>query len=497
MSSSVTDKMIAMAKRIKSGLSTNFLIVIIGLALAASSCKVGEPYRQPVLNLPPAFTYPGGVADTVDNIGTVNWRTFFRDSVLVALIDLGLEHNLDLRQADAAVEIAREGVRRSTLARLPEISIGVQAEQERYSPNWDSGPNSLYYKDREAPARWFTTSSEFETALAVSWELDLWGKFRRQKEAAYARMLQSEAFRKAIQTSLVADIASSYYRLLMFHAKLKVAESNVRLNDSTSRIVKLQYRAGQVTSLAVSQTESQKLIAESLIPQIQRDIQLEQHHLSALLGRYPGDSIILGKELDDVSFLIHTSSGMPVELIRNRPDVEEAELTLIEANARVGAAQAMRYPSLRIGANAGLAALDPSMVATPNALFGAFVGSLTQPVFQGRKLKSNYRVALAERDIAELAFRKQVIEAVTEVSDKIVSIEKLREEYRIAEEQLVNSRVAVRQADLLFKTGHANYLEVINAQENALNVELGLAEVRMKLLISVVELYRALGGGWR
>src|SRR5690606_25253020 len=486
-----------MANNKRNKVSLAHLSWIVALALITTGCKMGEQYRRPELNLPPAFAYPGGVADTVDNIGTVSWQTFFRDSVLVSLIDLGLQHNLDLRQSEVAVDISREGVKRARLQQLPEVVVNIYRERERYSKNWDSGPNSAYYRDREAPSRWYVTSEEFENTVAASWELDLWGKFRRGKEAAIARMLQSEAFRKATQTALVAEIAASYYRLLMFHEKLKVATSNVHLNDSTTRIVKLQYRAGQVTSLAISQTESQRLIAEALIPQIQRDIAQEQNHLSALLGRYPGDPIILGQNLDDVSFLVHTSSGMPVELIRNRPDVEEAEFSLMEANARVGVAQAMRYPSLRIGASAGLGALNPSLIASPNSLFSLFTGSLTQPVFQGRRLKSNYRIALAERDMAELEFRKQVINAVKEVSDRIIAIEKLREEYRIAEDRLVNSKVAVRQAGLLFKTGHANYLEVIHAQENALNVELSLAEVRMRLLISVVDLYRALGGGWR
>ncbi len=475
---------------------TTFWIVVV--ATMVFGCKAGQNYNRPDLELPPAFRNIS--ADTTgasDNVAALNWREFFVDSTLISLIDTALKSNLGLQRVSKSVEIAEQNLRRSRADFFPNIAMVLEHDRELYSQNWDSGPNSLYYEDRTPPDQWFMNSLENNASVVAGWEPDLWGKFRRQKEMGEAAFLRSEEFQKAVQTALISDIASSYFNLIMLNAQLKVAQSNLRLNDSTLRIVQLQYRAGQATSLAVSQTESQKLAAASLIPQIEKDIVVKRNNLSQLLGKYPGDEHFLDRGLSDVNFLKNVSAGVPLELLKNRPDITASELALVEANARVGIAQAMRYPSLVLGAELGLGSMDAATLISPNSLFGAFFGSLTLPIFQNRRLKANYIIALRERDIAELEFRENVINAVTEVSNVLVTIQKLEEEYRIAEARLVNSRKAVRESDLLFKTGFATYLEVITAQRNALETELSLVDVRMNLLISNVRLYRALGGGWR
>ena len=189
--------------------------------------------------------------------------------------------------------------------------------------------------------------------------------------------------------------------------------------------------------------------------------------------------------------------GVPFELIQNRPDVKAAELALIEANAQVGVSQAMRYPSLSLSAQLGYDAINFSDVMNPGSLFGVFVGSLTQPIFQNRKLKTRYRISLSERDIAELSFREKVLQAVAEISNGMVTIQKLNEEYALAEKRLINARKAVKESYLLFSSGYATYLEVINAQSNALDSELYMVDVKMQMLIANIELYRNLGGGWK
>ncbi len=467
------------------------------LLFLLAGCKAGKNYTRPDLDLPQQ--YRNEATDSVDsaNIARINWREFFDDTVLVSLIDTALKNNLNLQQYAKDVSIATQDLKQARVNFLPEINAELgYYEREYHSRGYYSNPSSNYYGDKEAPKTWYVTQVNHRNTLAASWELDIWGKFRREKEAALASFMQSREFLKAVQTSLVSEVASSYYNLLMLKEQLKVAQRNLDLNDSTLRIVELQYKAGQVTSLAVRQTEAQKLLAASLIPQIEGEIEVQNNNLNLLLGHYPGE-IPTGKELKEVSLKTDMAAGVPLELINNRPDVAASELGLVAANARVGIAQALKYPSLTLGADIGLDAMELKNLFNPGlSLFGLFTGSLTQPIFQRRRLKTNHQIAMLQRDIAELAFRENLLNAVTEVSNELVRNQKLQEEFEIAEQRLVNAQTAVQNADLLFKSGFANYLEVITAQSNALDTELELAATRMEILVSNIELYRALGGGW-
>lgn len=467
------------------------------LLFVLAGCKAGKNYTQPKLDLPQE--YRNSATDSLDsaNIAKINWREFFDDTVLVSLIDTALKNNLNLQQYAKDVNIATQDLKQARVNFLPEINAELgYYEREYHSGGYYSNPSSNYYGEKEAPKTWYITQVNHRNALAASWELDIWGKFRREKEAALATFMQSREFLKAVQTSLVSEVASSYYNLLMLQEQLKVAQRNLDLNDSTLHIVELQFRAGQVTSLAVRQTEAQMLVAASLVPQIEGEIEIQNNNLNRLLGNYPGE-IPTGKELKEVSLQTDIATGVPLELMTNRPDVAAAELGLIAANARVGIAQALKYPSLTLGADIGLDAMELKNLFSPGlSLFGLFTGSLTQPIFQRRRLKTNYQIALLERDIAELAFRENLLNAVTEVSNELVKNQKLLEEFEIAEQRLSNAQTAVQNADMLFKSGFANYLEVITAQSNALDTELELAATRMEILVSNIELYRALGGGW-
>lgn len=473
------------------------IICLTLVFIAVVGCKAGKNNSRPHLDLP--SEYRSSVTEDSDtvNIARINWREFFDDTVLVSLIDSALKNNLNLLQYSKDVGIATQDLKQARVNFLPEISAELgYYEREYHSGGYYSNPSGNYYGDKEPPKTWYITQVNHRNALAASWELDIWGRFRREKEAALATFMQSQEFLKAVQTSLVAEVASSYYNLLMLQEQLKVAQRNLDLTDSTLRIVELQFRAGQVTSLAVRQTEAQKLTAASLIPQIEGEIEIQNNNLNRLLGNYPGE-IPTGKELKEVSLQTHIAAGVPLELMTNRPDVAAAELGLIAANARVGIAQALKYPSLTLGADIGLDAMELKNLFDPGlSLFGVFTGSLTQPIFQRRRLKTNYQIALLERDIAELAFRENLLNAVTEVSNELIKNQKLLEEFEIAEQRLSNAQIAVQNADMLFKSGFANYLEVITAQSNALDTELELAATRMQILVSNIELYRALGGGW-
>ncbi|WP_186756437.1 efflux transporter outer membrane subunit [Echinicola salinicaeni] len=488
----------------KPGPLTSLAILAFGI-LILTGCKAGKNYVKPDLNLPATFRHTDAIQidsattrNEVKNIGELTWEEFFEDSILVKLINKGMQNNLGLQQANGQMKIAEEYLKKSKANFFPEIAVGPSHESRRFSDKSYARPNNKHYEGVEnPPSQWFLERSRNMFAMQSSWEIDLWGKFRREKESSLAKLVQQESFQKAVKTDLTAEIATAYYKLMMLKEQLDVAEFNLRLNDSTLSIVELQYASGMVSSLAITQTESQKLISASLVPQIEKQIAIQENNLSQLLGEYPGEKFLVKRDLADIQLLSEIAVGVPMELVRNRPDVIASEMNLVSANADVGIAQAMRYPSLRIGADVGFDALNPGDIFNPTALFGRFVGSLTQPVFQNRKLKTNYKVSLIERDNAELAFREEVIGAVTEISNKLISIQKAEEEYNIAKERLKNSRRAVRDSYLLFSSGYANYLEVINAQSNALETELYMVDVKMQLLIANIELYRSLGGGWK
>jgi outer membrane protein TolC len=239
------------------------------------------------------------------------------------------------------------------------------------------------------------------------------------------------------------------------------------------------------------------LRAKALIPQLQRAYTIQENRLNNLLGRTPGSLEFTGV-LDQLILDNTYTTGVPIELIHNRPDVAASEYELISTNARVGIAQAMKYPSLTINAGAGLNSMALGTVIDPiSSGFALVNGALFQPIFQNRKLKTNHRIAIKQREIAELDFREKINTAVTEVSSALVNIEKLQEEYGIAQERMRTTTKGMTDAFLLFQSGFANYLEIINAQEDALQNQLEVVQLKMQLALAKVELYRSLGGGWQ
>lgn len=239
------------------------------------------------------------------------------------------------------------------------------------------------------------------------------------------------------------------------------------------------------------------LVAASLIPQLEQEIALQENTLMALTGRMPAD-VVRSSKLDDFVAENELTAGVPLSMVANRPDVREAELALRSANAQAGVAQAYRYPTLTISASGGLNAMLPqNWFNIPGALFGGIIGGVTQPIFSGRRLKTQHEIAKLERDKAELNFQQVVLDAVNEVTNSLVMIEKLEAQHRIAEKRVATSRLGVKNANLLFRGGYATYLEVITAQSNALNSELDLVAIKQQQLNAKVALYKALGGGWK
>ncbi|GLB47969.1 RND transporter [Neptunitalea sp. Y10] len=484
---------------------------LVGVTLVG--CKVGEPYKRPDFSTDDTgkFYSPDGVAtdsilmegvepkDTT-LLAAIPWKSYIQDTVLVALIDEALSNNIDMQKTMQELQIGMEQLEQSKANFYPSLnSTPGGYRREYYSENYNNyGSNRARTNHGEdVPTSFYTERMEYTSALQASWEADIWGKLRWKKEAARAQYMKSLEFKKAVQTSLISEVASTYYNLLMLKAQVAVATKTYQLNDSTLNIVKLQYDAGESTSLAVRQTQSRMLKSKTLVPQLERQYAIVENHLNYLLGRAP-QPIVITTRLDEVSFQRIYSTGVPLDLIKNRPDVAMAEYELMKRNAKAGVAEALKYPSLTIDASAGLNSRTLSNFFDPvGSGFALLNGSIFQPIFNNRKLKTNYRVALSEKEIAQLDFKDNLLLAIGDVSTSLATINKLEEEYAIAQERIQVTRQGLKDAGLLFKSGFANYLEVITAQSDALESELNLIDIKKQILIANIELYRSLGGGWQ
>lgn len=462
----------------KKYIQTNAVLLLLLLPMVSFSQEISTPesYRNTV------------VQDTV-NSSTIKWKAFFKEPDLIKLIEEAVAKNNDLQIADQNVAIANLQYKQSKWGNVPQLNGFANAGTTRLSDNSLNGANisqSLGKKHIE----------DYNAGIALSWEVGIWGKIRNQKKSALNTYLQTAEAKKALQTAIIAEVSNSFYDLIMLDAQLDIAKRTLELNDSTLFIVNLQYESGQVTALAKQQTEAQRLIAAQLVPQLEQNIQVVENGLSVLTGSFP-DAKERTSKLSRLTVKEGFSAGIPAQLLDRRPDVKSAELALKVANANVGITKAGLYPTLNITANAGVSSFEISnWFNLPASLFGSVAGSLTAPLLNGKKLRTRYEISKIERDQAAIQFRQTILVAVSEVSNALTRVDKLSQQYAISKQRVATLQAAISNADLLFKNGMATYLEVIIAQGNLLNAQLELAAIKKDQLISNVELYRALGGGW-
>ncbi len=458
-----------------------FLILVI-----LAGCKVSKDVAIPKAAIPESFRN-ASTADT-SSIGSISVKNFFTEEGVQRLIDTALLRNYDMQIALKNIESAEVLFKQSKLGNIPELTLQVTANANRPSDNSLNGLSAGQFLKTNV-------IQDYNANLGLAWEADIWGKIKSRKQAALATYLQTAEARKAIQTRVIANVAQGYYRLLMMDAQMAVAKKNLLLNDSTLRIIHMQFDAGQVTSLAIQQAEAQQLVAAQLIPELEQNITIQENALRILTGQLPGAVERLAT-LEKTNIPTQLPAGIPSAMVSRRPDVKSAELSLNVANAKVGIAKASMYPSLSITASGGLNSFKASnWFNIPASLFGVVAGGVTQPIFQRKQLKSQYEIAKIDREKVVLEFRQSVLNAVGEVSDELVKIEKLKLQYDISAKRVTTLHEAVKNANLLFKNGMASYLEVITAQSNSLQSELELAAIKTAQLNASVELYRSLGGG--
>ena len=463
------------------------IIAIIFFITVIQSCRVGKPYEQPTAPLLQQF---GNEAPTDSSIASIDWNSFFKDTTLTRLIDTALQHSYNLQLAAKRIQEAQAYIKQARMLYVPSVDVAASATTTNPSDNSLNGKSLGAFLGKNH-------LEDYTLSAAVSWDVFAWGKIGYQKEAAAANYFEAYEGKKAVQTALVADIATGYYNLLMLDKQLNIAKRNIALTDTLVNMMRLQKTAGQVTELALQQTEVQQQTAMKLVPQLEQQIAIQETAIHILSGQLPA-GITRSANIDLAYVWDNLSTGFPAELLSRRPDVRASEMAIVYANANVNVAKASLYPSFNITASGGLNAFEASKwFSMPASLFYTAAGSIAQPLLQHRVLKTQYEVSQIRKDEAVITFRQSVLQAGGEVVNAMVQLDKLKARQQVSSAQVDTLHKAIGNATLLFRSGLADYLEVITAQSNSLAAELDLADIKRQRLAAAVELYRSLGGGWK
>ncbi|UTW61440.1 efflux transporter outer membrane subunit [bacterium SCSIO 12741] len=476
-----------------SGRRFALLISLVLLGTFMQTCKVGDNYERPEKELALEDKYRNIEETDSTTLAQLPWRDIFDDPVLVALIDSGLNNNMDLLRAVARINESRAYVKEANSSLLPHIGVDGQASR---AANSDNSAIALFLGDETGGVTASNLNNYKVGVGLMSYEIDLWGKLRRSKESALAKMLETEAARQTIQNTVIAEIASNYYDLIRLDQQLQITQANIALRQKTYDLIKLKNDKGVESGLALKQVESVLYNAKAMVPQIEQQIQIRENALNLLVGRYP-TTLERGKPLGEQTVRENLPTGIPTQLLVYRPDVVAAEMNLASTNADIGVAKAYFYPSLTISAGLGYESVGVSnLFQTPESIFWNIAAGLTAPIFQGGRNKARLRQAEARMQQAYIDYRYSVMGAVKEVADAVISIEKTEQQYQAKLKEVQARQKAVEYSEALFSRGSASYLEVIEAQRYTLTAELELSDIRKNQLIAIINLYKALGGGW-
>ncbi|HKV08071.1 MAG TPA: efflux transporter outer membrane subunit [Thermoanaerobaculia bacterium] len=453
-------------------------LLVLALALLAG-CTVGPQYQRPPVTAPEEIRGQVGPAEAA-SLADRPWWEIFDDESLKALIDEALRNSYDVRLAGWRVEEARAlaGIRGAE--RWPEVQAGA---------GWSRGQAS------EFVATGAGTESFYDANLGVSWEIDLWGRIRRLNEAARAEYLATEEARRGVLLSLVSDVATSYFQLRELDLELETARRSTAAFQETYDLFNRRLEAGAASGLETASAGATLAATAAQIPDLERQILAQENRLAFLLGRNPGP-IPRGNALEDQLLPPQIPAGLPSDLLERRPDLRAAEQDLVAANAEVGVAVANFFP--RLSLTGALGSLAPQV----GDLFGdgkswSLGGGLLTPVFQGRRLSEEHRAALARWEQAKVQYEARVTNAFVEVSTTLTAYQKLAEIEGEQARAAASYRQAVELSNDRYLSGLADYLEVLEAQQQQLAAENALARTRFDRLASLVQIYKALGGGWR
>lgn len=474
-------------------LSINQLLIPVALGLMVVSCKVPAIVSANAdTKTPEAF---GAAADTT-NMANIPWRTFFKDKNLVDLIDTALQNNQELSITLQEIEISRNEVLMRKGAILPSVraggGIGVE-KVGRYTSQGAGDVSTEITPGKEVPE----VLMDFAPMAFANWEVDIWKKLRNAKKAALSRYLASVEGKNFVVTNLIAEVANSYYELMALDGQLQIVRQNIELQKNALEIVKIQKEAAQTTELGVQKFQAEVLASQSLEFDILQEIQATENRINFLLGRYP--QAIKRDQTDYLSLMpaeVHT--GIPANLLANRPDIKQAELELAAAKIDVRVARAEFYPSLDISAAIGLQAFKPSyLVKFPESVLFSLVGEMAGPIINRNAIKAEFYTANAKQIQAIYEYERTILNAYLEISTELSRISNLEKSYSLKSQQVETLNRSIDISSDLFKSARVDYFEVLMTQRDALESKLELMETKKELLTSVVQVYRQLGGGWK
>jgi multidrug efflux system outer membrane protein len=455
------------------------LVPLLALPLVAG-CMVGPNYKRPAVNVPPAYHGPAPAAPAA-SIGNEKWFQVFQDPVLQKLIRTAIQNNYDVRIAAARVLAAQGELGITRANQFPTASLSAQ----------------LFTQQTAKITRVFPSYQANAGHLSVSaiWDLDFWGKYRRATEAARANLLGTVWGRRAVISSVVASVAASYFDLRALDAELAIAKGTLASRQDSLKLTRVLAEHGSASELDVSQSEQLVYTAAAAIPEIERQIGQQEDFLSTLLGENPGP-IPRGLPLVRQPAPPVIPAGLPSELLARRPDVLEAEDSLIAANADIGVVKAELFPDISLTVTGGLESYALSRLFGGQAQNYFAAINLTQPIFEAGAIRSGIRLAKAQQQQMLLTYEQTILNAFRQVSDALIAYQK-DQEYRAQQEKLTQ---AARQTDnlsqILYHNGGASYLQVLTSETNLFSAELNLVQAQLNERLSMVQLYQALGGGW-
>jgi len=465
-------------------------LLIVVIAAWCAGCMVGPNYKRPTVPVPASFRAPDPLPPSqAASFADLMWFEVFKDAQLQTLVRTALDRNYDLRDAVARVEAARAnlGIQRSY--QYPNFAAGGAVEINRLSRD---GATPL-------PAQFLPSQNRnFGTAALqmLSFEIDIWGRLRRATEAARANLLGAEENRKAVVTTLVSDVATSYFSLRELDYELEISRRTLQTREQSLELTRSRQAGGVSTQLDLRQSEQLVFTAAESIPEIQRQIEQTENQISLLLAQNPG-SILRGRGLTEQLFPPEVPAGLPSALLERRPDIRAAEQGLVAANAEIGVARAAYFPVLSLsGALGGASTQLSALFSGPNSTW-SLVPQVTQPIFTAGRIKSSVRLAQAERDHALIQYERTIQTAFTEVSDALIAHQRVREA-RGKQEALVAALTdRLRLAYLRYRGGVDTQLNALDADRDLFQAELDLARIRLQEMLAVVQLYKSLGGGWQ
>lgn len=461
------------------------MVVVLGTVM--QSCFVAKKYDRPELKTENLYRTEVVSTDTT-SLANISWDKVFTDPTLQNHIKTGLQNNLDIRIAMQNIVAAEATMKQGKAGYLPTFSAGADWTHQELSKNSQLGALFSAGGGR-------TNVDQYQLTGTLGWEADIWGKIRSNKRATNAAYLQTIAANQAVKTQLIASIASTYYQLLAVDAQIKLAEETlINRNESIETIIALK-DAGNVNEVGVKQTEAQKYATEIIIADLRQSVITLENTLSVLLGEAPGK--IERSTLEAQVMQPEITLGVPATLLRNRPDVIAAEYNLISLFEQTNVAKSNFYPTLKLTATGGLQTVDIKEWFSANSLFANVVTGLTQPILNGRQIRSRYEIAQANQQQAYLQFEQSLLNAGNEVSNALATYNNETAKLEIRGKQVDALKKAAEYSDELLTYGLVNYLEVLTAKDNALNTELNLIDNKYQQYNAIIELYRALGGGWQ